>query len=46
MVRAGLDAESVVRAGAELADEIGFEQVTPSSSPARWACAPRACTRT
>ncbi|MFF5772108.1 TetR/AcrR family transcriptional regulator [Streptomyces californicus] len=30
MARAGLDAESVVRAGAELADEIGFEHVTPS----------------
>ncbi|CAM5718509.1 hypothetical protein SBADM41S_06159 [Streptomyces badius] len=30
MVRAGLTVERVVRAGAELADEIGFEQVTPS----------------
>ncbi|MFC8694927.1 TetR/AcrR family transcriptional regulator [Streptomyces parvus] len=30
MARAGLAAERVVRAGAELADEIGFERVTPS----------------
>lgn len=30
MARAGLAAERVVRAGAELADEIGFEHVTPS----------------
>ncbi|MDX3589575.1 WHG domain-containing protein [Streptomyces sp. ID03-2B] len=30
MARAGLTAERVVRAGAELADEIGFEHVTPS----------------
>ncbi|MGW1297713.1 TetR/AcrR family transcriptional regulator [Streptomyces sp. NPDC002533] len=30
MARAGLTAERVVRAGAELADEIGFERVTPS----------------
>ncbi|MFH9611303.1 TetR/AcrR family transcriptional regulator [Streptomyces sp. NPDC017448] len=30
MARAGLGTESVARAGAELADEIGFEHVTPS----------------
>ncbi|MFE9696664.1 TetR/AcrR family transcriptional regulator [Streptomyces sp. NPDC006270] len=30
MTRAGLTAERVVRAGAELADEIGFEHATPS----------------
>ncbi|MCM4076544.1 TetR/AcrR family transcriptional regulator [Paractinoplanes hotanensis] len=30
MARAGLTAERVTRAGAELADELGFEQVTPS----------------
>ncbi|GGY55782.1 TetR/AcrR family transcriptional regulator [Streptomyces anulatus] len=30
MARAGLAAERVVRAGADLADEIGFEHVTPS----------------
>ncbi|MDX3609815.1 TetR family transcriptional regulator, partial [Streptomyces sp. FL06-04B] len=30
MARPGLAAERVVRAGAELADEIGFERVTPS----------------
>ncbi|MFI1227565.1 MULTISPECIES: TetR/AcrR family transcriptional regulator [unclassified Streptomyces] len=30
MARAGLAADRVVRAGAELADEIGFEHVTPS----------------
>jgi AcrR family transcriptional regulator len=30
MVRAGLTAERVTRAGAELADELGFEHVTPS----------------
>ncbi|MEU3771056.1 WHG domain-containing protein [Amycolatopsis keratiniphila] len=30
MVRAGLTTERVVRAGAELADEIGFEHVTPT----------------
>ncbi|RCH64447.1 TetR/AcrR family transcriptional regulator [Streptomyces sp. SDr-06] len=30
MVRAGLTTERLVRAGAELADEIGFDQVTPS----------------
>jgi AcrR family transcriptional regulator len=31
MARAGLTTELVVRAGAELADEIGFDQVTPSA---------------
>lgn len=31
MVRAGLTTERVVRAGAEMADEIGFEQVTPTA---------------
>lgn len=31
MAKAGPAAERVVRAGAELADEIGFEQVTPSA---------------
>jgi len=30
MVRAGLSTEGLVRAGAELADEIGFEQTTPA----------------
>ncbi|SEC35988.1 DNA-binding transcriptional regulator, AcrR family [Amycolatopsis lurida] len=30
MVRAGLTTERVIRAGAELADEIGFEHVTPT----------------
>ncbi|MGW4062577.1 TetR/AcrR family transcriptional regulator [Amycolatopsis sp. NPDC004747] len=30
MVRAGLTTESVVRAGAELADEAGFDRLTPS----------------
>ncbi|MFD3518258.1 TetR/AcrR family transcriptional regulator [Streptomyces sp. NPDC058657] len=30
-VRAGLTAERLVRAGAELADETGFEQVTPAA---------------
>ncbi|KZB88517.1 TetR/AcrR family transcriptional regulator [Amycolatopsis regifaucium] len=30
MARAGLTTERVVRAGAEMADEIGFEQVTPT----------------
>jgi len=30
MARAGLTTERLVRAGAELADEIGFEQVTPA----------------
>ena len=30
MPRAGLTADRVTRAGAELADELGFEQVTPS----------------
>ncbi|WP_159944475.1 MULTISPECIES: TetR/AcrR family transcriptional regulator [unclassified Nocardiopsis] len=31
MVRAGLSTERVVRAGAELADEVGFDQVTASA---------------
>ncbi|WP_055696456.1 MULTISPECIES: TetR/AcrR family transcriptional regulator [Streptomyces] len=31
MVRAGLTTERVVRAGAELADEVGFDQVTVSA---------------
>lgn len=31
MARAGLTGERLARAGAELADEIGFEQVTPSA---------------
>ncbi|MFI5898298.1 TetR/AcrR family transcriptional regulator [Actinoplanes sp. NPDC051513] len=31
MVRVGLTAERVARAGAELADEVGFEHVTPSA---------------
>lgn len=30
MVRAGLSRERVIEAGADLADEIGFDQVTPS----------------
>src|SRR4051794_29460510 len=30
-VRAGLTTERVVRAGAELADEVGFEQATPAA---------------
>src|SRR5690242_2776891 len=30
MARAGLTADRLARAGAELADEVGFEQVSPS----------------
>ncbi|MFJ8630277.1 TetR/AcrR family transcriptional regulator [Streptomyces sp. NPDC093568] len=36
MVRAGLSAERLVRAGAELADEVGFEQVTVSELARRF----------
>ncbi|MFD8689129.1 TetR/AcrR family transcriptional regulator [Streptomyces sp. NPDC059651] len=36
MVRAGLSAERLVRAGAELADEVGFEQVTVSALARRF----------
>ncbi|MFI8240201.1 TetR/AcrR family transcriptional regulator [Streptomyces sp. NPDC085866] len=36
MVRAGLTAERLVRAGAELADEVGFEQVTVSALARRF----------
>ncbi|KDN17564.1 TetR/AcrR family transcriptional regulator [Amycolatopsis rifamycinica] len=36
MVRAGLTTERVVRAGAELADEVGFEHVTPSELARRF----------
>jgi AcrR family transcriptional regulator len=36
MARAGLTTERVVSAGAELADEIGFDQVTPSELARRF----------
>ncbi|MFF4927846.1 TetR/AcrR family transcriptional regulator [Streptomyces griseofuscus] len=36
MVRAGLTTERLVRAGAELADEVGFEQVTVSALARRF----------
>src|SRR5689334_24809025 len=36
VVRAGLTTERVVRAGAELADEVGFEQVTVSELARRF----------
>ncbi|MFE9452091.1 TetR/AcrR family transcriptional regulator [Streptomyces sp. NPDC006739] len=36
MARAGLTAERLLRAGAELADEIGFEQVTASALARRF----------
>ncbi|OIV37891.1 TetR family transcriptional regulator [Mangrovactinospora gilvigrisea] len=36
MARAGLSAERVVAAGAELADEVGFEGVTPSELARRF----------
>ncbi|MEU6841041.1 WHG domain-containing protein [Streptomyces sp. NPDC046716] len=36
MVRAGLNAERLARAGAELADEVGFEQVTVSALARRF----------
>lgn len=36
MVRAGLTTERVVRAGAELADEVGFDQVTVSELARRF----------
>ncbi|MFE4637835.1 TetR/AcrR family transcriptional regulator [Streptomyces sp. NPDC056773] len=36
MVRAGLSAERLTRAGAELADEVGFEQVTVSALARRF----------
>jgi AcrR family transcriptional regulator len=36
MVRAGLTTERVVRAGAELADEAGFDHVTPSELARRF----------
>jgi AcrR family transcriptional regulator len=36
VVRAGLSAERLVRAGAELADEVGFEQVTVSALARRF----------
>lgn len=36
MVRAGLTAERLVRAGAELADEVGFKQVTVSALARRF----------
>ncbi|MEU7301254.1 TetR/AcrR family transcriptional regulator [Streptomyces sp. NPDC007206] len=37
MVRAGLTTERLVRAGAELADEVGFDQVTVSALARRFA---------
>ncbi|WP_406444031.1 WHG domain-containing protein [Streptomyces sp. NBC_00631] len=36
MARAGLNAERLVRAGAELADEVGFDQVTVSALARRF----------
>ncbi|WP_372663331.1 TetR/AcrR family transcriptional regulator [Amycolatopsis kentuckyensis] len=36
MVRVGLTTERLVRAGAELADELGFERVTPSELARRF----------
>lgn len=36
MVRAGLSRERVIEAGADLADEIGFDQVTPSELARRF----------
>ncbi|MBO0916739.1 TetR family transcriptional regulator, partial [Streptomyces laculatispora] len=36
MVRAGLTAERLARAGAELADEVGFDQVTVSALARRF----------
>src|SRR5689334_17454015 len=36
MVRAGLTTERVTQAGAELADELGFDQVTPSAVARRF----------
>jgi AcrR family transcriptional regulator len=36
MARAGLTAERLIRAGAELADEVGFEQVTLSALARRF----------
>ncbi|MEU2060713.1 WHG domain-containing protein [Streptomyces sp. NPDC013455] len=36
MVRAGLSAERLVRAGAELADQVGFDQVTVSALARRF----------
>ncbi|MET7443546.1 TetR family transcriptional regulator, partial [Streptomyces sp. NPDC005568] len=36
MVRAGLTTERLTRAGAELADEVGFEQVTVSELARRF----------
>lgn len=36
MVRAGLNAERLTRAGAELADEVGFDQVTVSALARRF----------
>lgn len=36
MVRAGLSTERLIRAGAELADEVGFDQVTVSALARRF----------
>lgn len=36
MVRAGLTPERLTRAGAELADEVGFDQVTVSALARRF----------
>ncbi|MER7182389.1 TetR/AcrR family transcriptional regulator, partial [Streptomyces hyaluromycini] len=36
MARAGLSTERLVRAGAELADEVGFDQVTVSALARRF----------
>src|SRR5581483_5983404 len=36
MVRAGLTTERLIRAGAELADEVGFDQVTVSALARRF----------
>lgn len=44
--RVGLTTERLVRAGAELADEIGFEQATPPNSPGGSGSRRRASTRT
>lgn len=40
MARAGLTTQRVVQAGAELADEIGFEQVTPAELARRFGVRP------
>ena len=46
MPRAGLDSAAVVAAGAELADEIGFTDLTMGRWPNASASAPRRCTST